>query len=403
MAVVALRDLSGLAYPAVRLQVWNPSSFSKTTKMVESQIDLALPYATAEYAGIGGALRARPEYFEVTEIPLYEASGDGEHLFVSITKVNLTTKQVQEGLARLFGLKRMQIGVAGLKDKHARTTQTFSLHIGRRDAVFVEDAAHRIADGLDVEVHWARFHRNKLKTGHLLGNEFSIVVSNPDCALESCIERCEVIAGSLLERGMPNYFGSQRLGRNGSNVQQGLGILGGDVSRSDRWLRKFLVGSVQSYLCNRYLAERVQAGLFDQLVLGDVAKKYATGGMFEVEDLDAEQPRYAAHEISFTAPLFGPKMWPAKAESGAFEESILDAAGLSAEDFGRLRVEGTRRLGRLLVGEINVTEHSEGVCIQFGLPKGAYATTVLREFMKAEDELDISDSDSSLEVDNGGS
>ena len=369
--------------------------------MIDFTLDLTLPYATEEQPGIGGTLRARPEHFVVEEIPLYEATGEGEHLFVNITKVDLTTKQVQGDMARLFGLKKSQIGLAGLKDKRARTTQTFSLHVGRRGESFADEASHRIEDELGIEVNWAKFHRNKLKTGHLLGNRFSIVISDPDRDREFCIERCKVIVTLMQDSGMPNYFGPQRLGHNGGNVQQGLGILSGEVFRRDKWLNKFLVGSVQSYLCNLYLAERLRVGLFERLMAGDVAKKYATGGMFEVEDLSAEQTRYAAQEISFTAPMFGPKMWPAQAESGKFEEWILARTGLTAEDFGRLRVSGTRRLGRLLVDGLSVSGHEDGVLIKFGLPKGAYATTVLREFMKNEDAIEMTASESSSDESDG--
>jgi tRNA pseudouridine13 synthase len=271
--------------------------------MINYTIDLSLPYATEGQPGIGGRLRSKPQHFEVYEIPLYDASGEGEHLYVNITKVGLTTKQVQTDLARLFGLKKSQVGFAGLKDKHAQTTQTFSLGVGHKDPAYAGEAAARIEDQLDVEVNWARFHRNKLKTGHLLGNRFSIVVSNPECDPDTCFERCTSITQLIVERGIPNYFGPQRFGRNGSNVEQGLGILGGSVSHRDKWLRKFLVGSVQSYLCNLYLAERFNTGHFDSLIAGDVAKKYETGGMFAVEDLPVDQLRYEAHEISFTAPV----------------------------------------------------------------------------------------------------
>jgi tRNA pseudouridine13 synthase len=361
--------------------------------MIRFRTDLELPFLTDGYPGIGGRLRVRPEDFDVEEIPLYEASGYGEHLFVNITRVQLTTKEMQAGLARLFGLKRSQIGFAGLKDKRARTSQTFSIGVGLQEASFADEAASRIEDQLGIKVNWARFHRNKLKTGHLLGNRFSVLVSEPDCDPQRCFAQCNVISSVIRTRGIPNCFGPQRFGRDGNNVQQGLDLLRGDLSRRDKWLRRFLVGSVQSYLCNWYLAERLRSGMFDRLIGGDVAKKYETGGMFVVENVSAEQPRYAAHEISFTAPVFGPKMWPAKAESGEFETGILERAGLTTEDFGRVRVSGTRRLGRLLIADLEVLQDSYGILLRFSLPKGAYATTVLREFMKNEGETGVSDDD----------
>jgi len=356
--------------------------------MLDFSIEMALPYATDDLPGIGGKLRAKSEHFVVEEIPLYEPQGSGQHLYINITRTGLTTKEVEAACARLFSLKRSQIGHAGLKDKNARTTQTFSLDLGVQPGIADEAVAARLSDAVGVQVNWVRRHRNKLKTGHLLGNRFEIVVSEPDCSAEECLARCHRIAERLIAQGLPNYFGPQRMGREGANVAQGLAILQGSLKKRDKWLRQFLVSSVQSYLCNRYLAERVGMGAFDRLLAGDVAKKYATGGLFDVVDLDQEQPRYQAQEISFTAPLFGPAMWAAQAEAGALEDKVLAQSGLTVEDFGRARVNGTRRLGRLLVTDLEVHSHAEGVLVRFSLTKSAYATTVLRELMKADAALD---------------
>ncbi len=138
-------------------------------------------------------------------------------------------------------------------------------------------------------------------------------------------------------------------------MRQGLAIVQGERSKRDRWLQRFLISAYQSYLCNRYLAQRLELGLFDHLLAGDVAKKYATGGMFDVVDAEAEQPRYAAQEISFTAPLYGPKMWAAKAQRASWKRR----AGSSAGDAGRFPPgarEGTRRMGRLLLHDLTVAE-----------------------------------------------
>src|SRR5690606_33801903 len=101
---------------------------------------------------------------------------------------------------------------------------------------------------------------------------------------------------------------------------------------------RFLIGSYQSYLCNRYLVRRVEMGAFEHLLLGDVAKKYATGGMFSVEDLSQEQPRYAQQEISFTAPLYGPRMWEAQAEAGELEAGILAESPVTLEHLAAARI-----------------------------------------------------------------
>jgi tRNA pseudouridine13 synthase len=366
--------------------------------MLQFELDLSLPYISSDLPGVGGVLRAVPDDFVVEEIPLYAAQGDGQHLYVSLTKVGLTTKEVQIGLERLFGLNKGDVSFAGMKDKRARTTQTFSLNVGHQPRTFAETAAARIEAHLPVTVNWVDFHRNKLKLGHLLGNRFEIRIR--DLALPPA--EAELRAKAVVERlqavGLPNYFGSQRLGEGGANVRQGWAILQGEREKRDRWLQRFLISAYQSYLCNRYLAARVQQGLFNRLLGGDVAKKYATGGMFDVVDAAAEQPRYAAQEISFTAPVYGPRMWTAKEQAGELEAEVLRRAQVTLEDFRRVHMEGTRRMGRLLLTELSATADESGLVLRFMLRKGAFATTVLREVMKVDvaalsavDEVDDGD------------
>jgi tRNA pseudouridine13 synthase len=352
--------------------------------MLQSELDLNLPYISSDLPGVGGVLRATPDDFVVEEVPLYEAQGDGQHLYVNITKVGLTTKEVQIGLERLFGLKKGDVSFAGMKDKRARTTQTFSLSVGHKPAEFAETAGGRIEASLPVKVNFVRFHRNKLKLGHLLGNRFVIRIRELAVPSAQALSLAQAVVGRINQVGLPNYFGVQRLGESGANVRQGIAILQGERAKRDRWLQRFLISAYQSYLCNRYLARRVERGDFGRLLAGDVAKKYATGGMFDVVDVEAEQPRYAAQEIGFTAPLYGPRMWMAKAEAGALEEEVLRTAQVTLEDFGRVHVEGTRRMGRLLATDLAVAADDDGLVLRFELRKGAFATTVLREVMKVD-------------------
>ncbi len=352
--------------------------------MLQSELDLNLPYISSDLPGVGGVLRATPDDFIVEEVPLYEAQGDGQHLYVNITKVGLTTKEVQIGLERLFGLKKGDVSFAGMKDKRARTTQTFSMSVGHKPPDFAETAGARIEASLPVKVNWVRFHRNKLKLGHLLGNRFVIRIRDVAPAPGDALRQAQAVVERLKSTGLPNYFGSQRLGDGGANVRQGWAILHGEREKRDRWLRRFLISAYQSYLCNRYLAERLQQGCFERLLVGDVAKKYATGGMFDVVDVAAEQPRFAAQEISFTAPLYGSRMWMAKDDAAELENEVLRQAQVTLEDFGRVHVEGTRRMGRLLVTDLAVAADDEGLVLRFELRKGAYATTVLREVMKVD-------------------
>jgi tRNA pseudouridine13 synthase len=398
--------------------------------MLNSTIDLTLPYLSADCPGIGGRLRATTEHFIVEEIPLYEPVGEGQHLYVNLTKQGLTTKDIQIRIERLLQLERNAVGYAGMKDKYARTTQTFSIPMspGNPTDDSVDQAlVDRLAAELPIEIHWAQRHGNKLKPGHLLGNRFCITVTDLAVSATEALSRAETIANQLRQRGVPNFFGTQRFGFDGDNVSKGWALLHHKRRERNPWLRKFLLSAYQSYLCNLYLTRRINGGIFDQILLGDVAKKYETGGMFDVLDVAAEQPRYAAQEISFTAPLFGAKMWAAKDDAGALEEAIQTQAMVDVADWRKAKMDGSRRYGRLLLSDLIITKkqlaatdgtiapeeirsdndlvtqreaptaaNTDALEFSFSLPKGAFATVVLREFMKV-DLADVTGVDSDTE------
>lgn len=135
----------------------------------------ALPYITSELDGIGGEIKTQPAHFVVQEIPLYEPAGQGPHVYVCLTREGWNTRALQKRLSKLFDLRQSDIGFAGLKDKHALATQTFSLPLGD---LAEEKIGNYIQDNLPVEVLSVRRHRNKLKMGHLIGNHFRITVTD---------------------------------------------------------------------------------------------------------------------------------------------------------------------------------------------------------------------------------
>ena len=349
------------------------------------EIDLGLPYITAEIPGIGGKIRQKTSHFIVEEIPVYNPEGIGDHLYVNITKENLTTREVQLRLADLFKIKPEDIGKAGLKDKHAITTQTFSVLFN--DHASPDEITPIIEDNIPIKVNWAKYHNNKLRAGHLIGNKFNIIISEP----KGSIEQAQLMADRLNETGLPNFYGVQRTGEQGENIYQGWLILKKKKRLGNRWLRKYLLSSYQSYLCNQYLVKRIEKGLFNKIMLGDIAKKHETGGLFWVEDKETDQKRFDSKEISFTAPMFGYKMSKPKDESMELETEILDEMDIDLQEFRDQRVKGTRRMGRVLP-EITVSGHPGGIQLEFNLPKGGFATVLLREFMKNDQhEFDESD------------
>jgi len=346
---------------------------------VAPRLDLALPYVTPDVPGMGGEIKARPEHFVVEEMPLYEPSGVGDHLYVSITRAGATTRDIQLGLAELFGLRPEDVGKAGLKDRNSVATQTFSVNL-QGAGVAPDEAKRVIEESLGVHVNWAKYHGHKLRAGHLRGNRFTVTVTELGVPVSRALELLEQVSERLNLHGLPNYYGEQRTGQEGDNIKSGWEILQGRKLVRDRWLSRLLVSSYQSYLCNRYLAERVSRGLFGRLLIGDVAKKHDTGGLFIVESPE-EQPRYEAGEISFTAPMVGYKMMRPRGEAAALEDEVLGASGLTDDQLRRHKAKGTRRMGRVFP-QVAYAEALEGVRLVFTLPMGSYATILLREFMK---------------------
>ena len=337
----------------------------------------SLPFISADLPGIGGEIKAEPAHFVVEELPLYEPAGEGQHVYVRLTREGWTTRALQEWLVDLFGLREVDVGCAGLKDKHARATQTFSLLLRDVDEATV---ARHIEESLPVEVVWVRRHRNKLRRGHLLGNRFHIVVLDPEA---EALTRAGAVAQALQAHGLPNFYGVQRFGISGENAKRGREALLGRGPRK-RWLRRFLLSAYQAALFNTWLTERMRRGWFERLLTGDIAKKTDTGGLFEVENAAVELPRFERGEITTTGPIYGARMRWASGEPGELEREVLEAAGVTTEMLRRARLDGSRRRARLLLNDLRIDPHPNGLLFTFALPKGAYATTVLREFMKTE-------------------
>ncbi|WP_457634053.1 tRNA pseudouridine(13) synthase TruD [Oceanithermus desulfurans] len=337
------------------------------------------PYLTHDLPGTGGQLRARPEDFAVTEVPAYLPGGEGEHLYLFVEKRGLTTRELVDHLIASLGVPEKTIGVAGLKDKHAVTRQWISLP--RR----YEPRLAELEALAGVRILETGAHTNKLGVGHLRGNRFEILIRD---VLPGSDASARAVLDRLLRLGVPNYFGPQRFGLGGQNPVRGYRLVKQGKGRGRPWLKKFLIGSLQSLLFNDWLALRLERGLYDRVLRGDIAKKHATRGEFRVEDPEVENPRAAALEISATGPLHGRKYFEATDEARALEDEILARYELTREDF-RAR-KGARRPLRFPLEEARLEVRPDGLWLAFFLPKGAYATAVLREIMKKNPEGEAS-------------
>lgn len=340
--------------------------------------------------GTGGTLRRENADFRVEEVPAYPLSGEGDFLFVQLEKSGHTTAHVLRELGTQLGVRDREIGVAGLKDRHAVTTQWVSLpaKVEPRLGTFTLEGV-RVLD--------TTRHGNKLGMGHLRGNRFVVRVRGA----EGMAGQAQATALELVARGVPNYFGPQRFGLGGLNAEEGLRVLRGESRLRDPRVRRFLTTSVQSMQFNRFLSLRLERGVFAGLLAGDMAKKHDTGGVFLVEDAQAEAGRAERGEVSATGTLFGRKVKPLTLDAGALEQEALAAFGLTPEAFGSRK--GDRRLTRIFPENLTVTEEEDGYTLAFTLPKGSFATSVLREVMKtdvdsgpageAEDDPDTADGD----------
>jgi tRNA pseudouridine13 synthase len=338
-----------------------------------------------------GRIKSTADDFVVEELPAYEPSGEGTHLFLKFEKRNLTTDAAVRAITKALGIEMRDVGIAGMKDKVGVTTQWVSVPAPPKAPDLEERAKALTVD--NIRVLDAKRHTNKLKTGHLKGNRFDIVVRDvPADALAGVLASMERFGNE----GVPNAFGVQRFGKDGDNVERARAWLTGkERAPNDPRLRRFHFSALQSAVFNAVLDARVADGTWKQPILGDLLKKEDTGGMFVCTDVQADRERADRGELCPTGPIVGARMrWP-EGEVKALEERLA-VPFLEGVDLERARSlgEGTRRALRLRVTGCSVAQvmNSKGVPgddevdnreqpgalrVQFVLPKGAYATTVL--------------------------
>ena len=340
------------------------------------------------HAPIAFHFRHSPADFVVTEIPLYDFSGEGEHLILKVRKKGLTTWQMLDILSSHLGVRTRDIGYAGLKDKDAMTVQYLSLHKKH------EEALQRF-DHPAIRILETTRHANKLRIGHLRGNRFFIrlkKVSPTDAT------KIDAILAWIAEHGMPNYFGWQRFGKEGDNFETARAMVAGKKRLRNRKTRDFLLSAYQSHLFNLWLAKRIEISrLFDglkpkelrevfvwndevikeiakephffKLLPGDVGQHYPHGRLFTVSELHEEARRFSRRQISPTGILPGTKAKQATGLAWEIEKEFIE----------EIPAPGGRRYAwvwpEAVEGRYKKEEwHYE---LNFTLPKGSYATVLL--------------------------
>jgi tRNA pseudouridine13 synthase len=332
---------------------------------------MQLPYATLQKPLAAGVIRARPEDFVVEEIPAYKFSGEGDHVFFLLEKKDLTTFDAIERVAEALGRKARDIGSAGLKDKNALTRQWMSL-----EHVSEDDIRNLGIPG--IAVSQITRHGNKLKKGHLTGNGFTIVISEISGLDENALEEC---LDEIRRRGMPNYFGPQRLGKSGNNVSRGKDIvLGKWRGPSSKNKRKMLISAYRSHLFNQVLAERIET--CDRFLQGDLAFIHGKGAVFSVENPADLEERRASFEISPSGPEYGHGGIAPTGVMGKIESKIIEAENIPVDAWKKLKMKASRRPLRVRVENLSWKNVDRGIELSFALPRGSFATCLLREIMK---------------------
>lgn len=341
--------------------------------MPDPTIELAYAYGTPEADAV---IRARPEDFVVEEVLGFEPSGEGEHAYLKIKKCGLNTRAVAQMLARHAGVRSMDVGFAGMKDRNAVTTQWFSVGLaGRNDPDW--DALQ--SDALEV-VKTMR-HGKKLRPGQLKLNRFRINLSDIHGDRETIKARLDSIASG----GVPNYFGPQRFGQNGANLDAAREVFLGKRKVRDRRLKGIYLSAARAQVFNQVLSARVASGSWNRALPGDVLMFDDSRSRFTTEGEDmAGDPRIETLELHPTGPLWGSGSPDTNGEVAAMEreaaESLteltagLEAAGLKAD----------RRALRLRVSALEYEgSGAQGIAMTFALRPGAFATAVLREIVNA--------------------
>lgn len=323
---------------------------------------------------VQGQIKTEPEHFQVREWLGFEADGAGDHVLVTVRKRNANTMWVARALARHARTHPREVGFAGLKDRHALTEQAFTLPWGQQRSL---DEWQGFG-GEGFEVLSAVRQRRKLRRGAHRGNDFRIVVDRLEGDLEALQERLKLIA----QRGVPNYFGVQRFGRDGGNLDAATQWFTAGREPRDRAQRGFALSAARAAIFNAVLAERVRSGAWDTLLAGDVANLDGSNSVFSVENPDALLlQRCAELDIHPTGPLWGRGELRSREAVAELENAVaqryvqysngLAAAGLNQE----------RRSLRMSVRNLAWTcEHAQ-LILEFRLSKGSFATALLQEIL----------------------
>lgn len=313
-------------------------------------------------------MRCTPEDFFVEELPAFTASGNGEHLLLTVDKRGMNTAYAASLIARWAGVTERDVSYAGLKDRHALTRQRFSVHLPGREA---PDIATLETD--DLRVLDATRHARKLQRGALAGNRFALRLREVVGDREAIEHRLVTIR----ERGFPNAFGEQRFGHGGGNLDAARALFAGRKMRREQ--RSILLSAARSELFNRVLAARIADGSWESGLAGEVWMLDGSHSVFGPEpESDALAARARRHDIHPTGPLWGRGALRTDAACRALEEAALADAADLRDGLERAGLAQERRALRVPVAGLSWVWLTDATLeLRFDLPPGSYATALL--------------------------
>ena len=324
-----------------------------------------------------GRLRSEPSDFIVEELPSVVPDGEGEHLWLKIRKTSLNTADVVQRLSAWSGVSQRDIGFAGLKDRNAVTTQWFSVQLPGQ-----QDPNHESIVGEQLEVLETARHRQKLRRGVLLGNRFTLTVHEFSANPDNVQKRLESIA----KHGVPNYFGEQRFGRGGRNIDQAIRWLVDGGRPPKRSQKGMLLSAARSGIFNALLAERIaKSGVGSGSWAEPCASDKVMLGLRGNASFDAsdEEPARLLERVNsgdvFTAlPLAG--RFGARGVSSEYADKLCRLIhGELVDGLAKAGVDGAWRRVHLPVNNFSYQYDGNALIVNFDLPAGSYATSVLRE------------------------
>ncbi len=327
-----------------------------------------------------GLLRSQMSDFKVFEQLPFSPCGEGEHLFVHVRKTGANTLFVARELAKYFKVKEQLVSYAGLKDRFAVAEQWFGVHVPGKQVYDLNDL---VIEG--VEILSYQRHNKKLRTGALTGNRFELILREVSNLKALTLRWHEIIA-----QGVPNYFGEQRFGIDGGNIDRALALFSGTKVK-DKKKRGMYLSAARSTIFNQVISQRIEEHKFNELLVGDVLMLSGTQSVFLLDEFENSiQQRFIDKDLDITAPMWGAGELMTQGDANQLEQSIADKNEEFSQGLPRFGLKQERRRIRLSISNTDIeviptTDNSTQVKVSFFLPAGCYATTVLRELLDYQD------------------